>query len=264
MIMKKFNDKFINYYKALKNMYVDNVEKKDEYTFISSNIIDDGIWTFICNLKAGKVGEVKKLFESSKNLFIDRVPRFYILSDEINEAVLGELKQQYNVYCEDSWFCTNLNLIDLNYKAKISLDVKLCDNKEDIIETIMKGFSTGDPNDPYGDLSPTYREALEVNFGKENDGFKSKHFVAYYKGKPISIATITHNQEIAYLNNVTTLKEFKGKGVAKEVLTNCIKYLKETGVSEIMFATETGEYTENFYKNLGFKVVNYGYCFEEK
>ena len=264
MAKREFKEKFIGYYKALKNMYVDNVEKKDEYTFISSNIIDDGIWTFVCDLKANAIDEINLVFNSSKNKFINRVPRFYILADEINKSLLSELKQQYNVYCEDSWFCSKCCDLELNFNSKIDITVKICEDKSDIIETIMKGFSTGDPNDPYGDLSPTYREALEVNFGKENDGFKSIHFVAYHKEEPISVATITHNQEIAYLNNVTTLKEFKGKGVAKEVLTNCIKYLKEIGVSEIMFATETGEYTEIFYKNLGFKVVNYGYCFEEK
>ena len=66
MKKKMFKEKFIGYYKALKNMYVDNVEKKDEYTFISSNIIDDGIWTFVCDLKANSIDEIKLVFESSK------------------------------------------------------------------------------------------------------------------------------------------------------------------------------------------------------
>lgn len=150
------------------------------------------------------------------------------------------------------------------YKSTLPISIQITNNKEDVVETIMKGFSTGDPNDPYGDLSPTYRIALNASFDKKIKGIDVLHFVAYHDKKPISIATCSIFKNIAYLNNVTTLKDYKGKGVAKEVLSFAIKVLKEKKCKSIIFATETGAYTESFYQKLGFKIVDYGYCFEEK
>ena len=255
---------FLEYYKALKNMYVDKVIEYDDFTFVGSDTIDDGIWNFVCNLKANNIDSFIKTFENSKNLFIDRTPRFYILQSEKMSRWLEMLKSKYKLYCKDTWFVTNITDLRLEYKSKINIEIKLCENKKDIIETIMKGFSTGEVNDPYGDLSPTYRTALNKTFGKEQSGYKTYHYVAYYNNQPISIATATIKDDVAYLNNLTTLKEFKGNGVAKELLSYLINQLKKQKVKTVVFATETGAYTEELYKKLGFAIADYGFCFGEK
>jgi len=259
-----FYQKFISYYDTLKNMYVDDICDYKDFILVKSNIIDDGIWNFICNIKNNSYDGIIELFENSKHLFVNRVPRIYFLSNQLDNKILSRLSENYNLYCKDSWFCTYISKLDLDYKSSLTLDIRISNNKDDIIDTIMKGFSTGDPNEPYGDLSPTYREALESKFNLKTKNVETLHYVAYYQNKPISIATASINNEDAYLNNVTTLKEFKGNGVAKELLSFLIKDLKNRNVKEIIFATETDEYTEKFYKKLGFEVVEYGYCFEEK
>jgi GNAT superfamily N-acetyltransferase len=245
-------------------MYVDDMCDYKDFILVKSNIIDDGIWNFICNINSDSYDKIESIFDESKLLFINRIPRFYFLKNELNNETLNKLLLNYNLYCKDSWFCTDVSKLDLEYRSSLTLDIKISNNKEDVIETIMKGFSTGDPDDPYGDLSPTYRQSLEEKFDLIIEGIDTLHYVAYYLDKPISIATISINSNIAYLNNVTTLKEFKGNGVAKELLSYLIKDLKNRNVKEIIFATETDEYTEKFYKKLGFEVVEYGYCFEEK
>ena len=256
--------RILNYYYALKNMYVDDINRKDCYTLIKSHIIDDGIWNFICNLNVRNINEIQDLLDLNRNSFINSTPRFYILQDEPISNMIKQIKEKYNLYCKDSWFCTNLKDLDLNYKSKISININISKNKNEVIDTIMKGFSTGDPNDPYGDLSPLYRCALETNWNKMVRDYKSIHYIAYFNNQPVSIATATFKKDYAYLNNVTTLKEYKGMGIAKELLTFLINDLKNKNINYIVFATETGEYTEAFYKKLGFKIINYGYCFEEK
>lgn len=259
-----FKSSFLNYYETLKNMYVDGVCDCEDFTLIKSNIIDDGIWNFICNIKSDSYKKIIEIFEKSKSLFVNRIPRFYFLKSELDNDKFNQLLLDYNLYCKDSWFCTKIENLNFDYKSKLDLNIKICHNKDDVIETIMNGFSTGDPNDPYGDLSPTYREALESKLDLKIDNVETLHYVAYYQNKPISIATVSINGKDAYLNNVTTLKEFKGNGVAKELLSHLIKDLKNRNVKKIIFVTETDEYPEKFYKNLGFEVVEYGYCFEEK
>ncbi len=255
-----------DYYKSLKSMYVDTMDYYTDFTMIKSNVIDDGIWNFLCNFKTKDYEAFKKQFQDSKKLFIDRIPRFYIIKTEPLAKFLDEMTKDYAIYCKDTWFVTNINQLSLNYKSSLNIKIKLCTNKDDIINTIMNGFSTGDSLDPYGNLSPTYRIALEQKLFKENSDYDVLHFAAYYNNEPISIVSITKhkNSNIAHLNNLTTLKQYKGQGVAKELLTFIIKELKKINIEIVIFATETGAYTEKYYIDLGFQIYEYGYCFEEK
>lgn len=258
----EFNKLFLGYYKALQNMYVDKVQSKKDYTLILSRDIDDEIWNFICFLNTKTIDDVKTIYEISKAEFKERVPRFYILQSENKDV--EQIKNDYHLVCEDSWFVTDLKDLHLEFKSKLPIKVKICKNKKDVVETIMQGFSTGDPKDPYGNLSPTYRLALEKRFGLSKNNYQTIHYVAYFDKKAIAIATLTYKGKVAYLNNVTTLKEYKGNGISKEILSYALNNISKLGVKTIMFATETNAYTEEFYKKLGFKIANHGYCFEEK
>ena len=263
-ITQGFKPYFEQYYQSLKNMYVDEILSFNDLKMVRSNIIEDGIWNFVYDIKANSFDDFVKKINESKRYFKNRVPRFYVFKSDGNAKYLNKLKEKYNLYCEDSWFNTPLETLNLNHKAKIDVEIKISNNKQEIIDCIMEGFSTHDPNDPYGDLSPTYRESLNKKLFDENANCKTYHYVAKHKGKVVSIAGITLNGTDAYLNNVTTLKEYKGKGISKELLSFMVRELKNKKIQNIIFATETGAYTENYYKKLGFEIVDYGYCFEEK
>ncbi len=262
--MKNFKPYFEQYYEVLKNMYVDEIVFCENYKLVKSNIIDDGIWNFVYDINAKDYDDFVSKFNQFRKLFKNRVPRFYILKSDENAKYLNQINKDFNIYCEDSWFVTPIEELDLNYKAKIDVKIEISNNKQEIIDCVMDGFSTHDPNDPYGDLSPTYRESLEKKLFNKNSNYQTLHYVAKLGGKVVSIASITIKDDNAYLNNVTTLKEFKGKGISKEILSRIVKDLKTKHIQNIIFATETGAYTETYYKNLGFKVVDYGFCFEEK
>jgi len=251
-----FSLKFLGYYDGLKSMYVDDIVEHNEYVHISSNIIDDGIWNFAYTSS----DNTEKVFDDSKGQFVNRIPRVYVLSKNISKLKLTYYLQKYNVYCIDSWFCSDVSKIKLKLRSDFDLEIGLCEDKDVVINTIMEGFSTGDPNDPYGDLSPTYREALDVKWGTGN----VVHLIAKYQGNVAALASCTIKDNVAYLNNVTTLRKYKGHGIAKELILNMIKLLKEKNIKQIIFVTEKNAYTEIFYKKLGFTVVEYGYCLEEK
>lgn len=255
--MDKNLEKILNYYNALSLLYVDKIEEHKDCFFVHSDIVDDGIWNFIL---VKENGNYKETFEAYKSKFNRRIPRFYLLNPKT--SLLKEILKRYKIYCEDSWFITKVNDLDFYYKGKLNISIKNA-NKEDVIETIINGFSTHNPEDPYGDLSPTYRTCLEQKFKTHSQKYEIKHFVAYYWNKPISIASITYDKNTAFLNNVTTLKEYKGNGIAKQILSEILIFLKSKNIKEICFATEKNAYTESFYSKLGFKIVSYGYCFEE-
>ncbi|MBU8849228.1 MAG: GNAT family N-acetyltransferase [Desulfobacterales bacterium] len=57
----------------------------------------------------------------------------------------------------------------------------------------------------------------------------------------------------AYIQDVTVLKEFRGKGIGKKIIQTLIEKLKENGVDWIGLVAQPG--TSPFYKELGFELL---------
>ncbi len=55
----------------------------------------------------------------------------------------------------------------------------------------------------------------------------------------------------AYIQDVTVLKEFRGRGIGEKIILNLLEFLQSEGVDWIGMVGEPG--TEEFYKSLGFK-----------
>lgn len=57
----------------------------------------------------------------------------------------------------------------------------------------------------------------------------------------------------AYIQDVTVLKKFRGKGIGKQIIKTLIEKLKENNVDWIGLIAEPG--TSSFYKELGFELL---------
>lgn len=57
----------------------------------------------------------------------------------------------------------------------------------------------------------------------------------------------------AYIQDVTVIKEFRGRGLGKKIIQMLIKELKESGVDWIGLIAEPG--TTAFYRELGFETL---------
>ncbi len=57
----------------------------------------------------------------------------------------------------------------------------------------------------------------------------------------------------AYIQDVTVLKEFRGKGIGKKIIQTLIEKLKENNVDWIGLIAQPG--TSSFYKELGFELL---------
>ncbi|WP_299979334.1 GNAT family N-acetyltransferase [Desulfobacula sp.] len=57
----------------------------------------------------------------------------------------------------------------------------------------------------------------------------------------------------AYIQDVTVLKEFRGKGIGKKIIQTLIEKLRENNVDWIGLIAQPG--TSSFYKELGFELL---------
>jgi ribosomal protein S18 acetylase RimI-like enzyme len=235
-----FTSKMLAYYEAMKSMYVDKITIDDGFINISSKDIKDGKWNFAYS----DSDDVDATFEKSQS-------RVYVLSKNLSQDKLNRCFNKYNVSYENSWFCNDLSKVKLKLKSDLRIQIELCEDKDIVINAIIEGFNLNDPS---------YKETLERKWDLED----TIHLIAKYEGNVAGLASCTIKGDVAYLCNVTTLKQYKGHGIAKEVILNMVKVLKDREVKQVIFSTPKDGFTEVFYKRLGFTVVEYGYCLEEK
>lgn len=62
-----------------------------------------------------------------------------------------------------------------------------------------------------------------------------------------------HKGNKAIIYNVTTNRKYQRKGVCKQIMSDIIKDLIKLNINEVCVQTEKGFYTEQVYKNMGFK-----------
>ena len=75
---------------------------------------------------------------------------------------------------------------------------------------------------------------------------------AFLVGRMVGMGrAISDGSSDAYIQDVTVLKEFRGKGIGKKIILTLLEFLQSEGVDWIGIVGEPG--TEEFYKPLGFK-----------
>ena len=100
--------------------------------------------------------------------------------------------------------------------------------------------------DPSYDLNPGF-----LNYIVKNSAVFAG---AFYKKKLIGMGrALSDLVSDAYIQDVTVLKDYRGKGIGKIIIQTLVEELKKKGVDWIGLVAEPG--TSAFYKELGFDVL---------
>ena len=238
------------------NLFFSDWIKCNNYDIYYSDVIEDEYWNY-AYLKSGDnlEGTIKEV--SSKMKQINRKPAIYITSNIMNEKLEQEIKNMnLELLYIDCWMFLE-NLKDFKkYKSSMDFSIyKVDENLQTIfIKAVMNGFSGDNPDDPYDSLSDCYRVAMERSFQKNRKhDVKIFNYLAMKNEDPIGTATILCNESNAVIYNITTLKEYKKKGVCKQLMSHIINELSELNIKEVCLQTEKGYYPEEIYKKMGFK-----------
>lgn len=246
------------------NLYLSKKLEYDNFNIYLSDIIEDSYWNLTSNIKANTkekldndLIKINKIFKDNNRkpvIYMTPTSPIYKIRDDLGLALEST----------DSWLILE-NLEEFpKYKSKLDITIdKVNDNNiNEFIEAIVVGFSSDDPSDPYGTLPDCYKIALKNSWKiKNNSKYKLNHYLARYDDKSIGTLTAICNEEIAFIYNVTTHKEYKKNGVCKEMMSYVIKDLYDNGVRLVCLQTEKGFYTEQVYENMGFKKIFEGVAY---
>ncbi|WP_283679439.1 GNAT family N-acetyltransferase [Lentilactobacillus sp. Marseille-Q4993] len=86
-----------------------------------------------------------------------------------------------------------------------------------------------------------------------SDG-SATHFVAYENGQPAATARATVEGDSVHIQRVSTMKNFRGQGIAKAVLQTILADPRFRDVGKFHLGAQ--ETAIGFYKKLGFRVTS--------
>jgi len=79
----------------------------------------------------------------------------------------------------------------------------------------------------------------------------SKHFIAFYRGKPVGCGRLRFIGGKAKLERIAVLKRYRNKGFGTRILKHMVNYAKRKNPKEIYIHAQY--YLKDYYKKLGFK-----------
>lgn len=239
--------------------------QRDGYSIVINPFINDSYWN-LGYIENENIENFTAMWNDIKNVMkkYNRQPIIYIttnldlekLEEQIKE---NKLQKEYT----DRWLKVgNLEKVNLG-KAKIDIKIKQVnkDEQDEFINTVFEVFSSDNPNDPYQSLSEEYIELYKRIFKQQEGIYKVKAYLAKYNEIPIASANVIYNKNKALIYSVGTKKEFKQKGVCRQMIGHIIEDMRQIGVQEVGLQTEAGFYTEQVYKNLGFTYLMDGIAY---
>lgn len=127
----------------------------------------------------------------------------------------------------------------------------------------MDGFSSDDPDDPYGILPEEYRNIYELEF-IQNGEYSTLEYCGKYNRQIIATANVWYKGDCAIIYTVSTKKEFQRQGVCKKMMSFIMRDLQNLGIRVVCVQTEKGFYTEKVYEKMGFCEVMLEKVYGEK
>ncbi|MCI8749437.1 MAG: GNAT family N-acetyltransferase [Lachnospiraceae bacterium] len=261
--MKSTNNLEFFHFQCLQGMYFSKILKTANYLILSSELIEDNYYNYCAGMKFND-SEFKEQWNNIKKQFPqNRVPAIYVspMSDLYctQRKYLSDFSKAYT----DAWMvledesCLNQYVIPAN----ISL-VKVSNEEEfnEFVETFKSAYGSDDPNDPYGNLSPTYTEALESSFRK-GSLYVRHHYIAYMDGIAAGVASAICKDDLVGIYNVGTISKFRKKGVGQSLMSYIFGDVVKN--KTMFLQTEKGTAVESWYVKQGFQTLFVGECYCE-
>ena len=245
-------------------MYFSEMKMIDGAVLLYSDIIDDFFWNYatLINTTQGKMHKlIKEIITFYRNK--KRQPSIYITSFSKPQNISKHLDEHdFKIELKDAWMVyeRKTHLI----KKQKDLIIKEVGSNEDMeifIKVFYEAYGGASNDEPYGELPPTYGEALRLSFKNHSKETVIVHYLGFIDEEPVGIGTLISSKGFGGIYNVGTSSKYRRNGIGSAISLKAIEDSKKEGNVITYLMTEEGSYIEKFYKKLGFstKFIGCGY-----
>lgn len=247
-----------------------NVIRRDNYELIYNPNIKDCYSNFISNLNVKDKQEFENIIGEADKIFkdLDRNTVVYVIPF-MNEIYNNREKyfkpNKYELISTEAWqIYDDFSKLD-NIKTNCNLDVKLelATDMKKYADCVMSCYQTDDKDDPYGDLDEGYKQSY-INYKKIYDDIESEFYYIKVDNKIVGTTQSVYNNKICGIYGLAIKKEYRNKGIGKEVLKQQLQMCKGKKINIAYLQTELDFYPNKMYKKFGFKDLCTVYYYMKK
>lgn len=247
-----------------------NVIRKDNYDITYSKNIMDCYSNFISNFDAQDKQEFESIVNEADVVFnkINRTTAVYLIpfmNGLYNNRDKYFEVDKYELISTEVWQIYNdfSQLDNINTNCNFDVKLELTKNMEEYANCVMSCYQTDDKNDPYGDLDDGYRQGY-MNYKKMYDDIESEFYYIKVDDKIIGTTQSVNNSKIYGIYSLAIQKEYRNKGIGKEVLKQQLQMCKSKNIEIAYLQTEQGFYPNKMYKKFGFEDLCVVYYYLKK
>lgn len=265
-LIKKLNH--FNIYANL-GFQFDGIDKFEKYNIAYHNRIKDYWYNFITDIKTDNKDEFDKIIGEASSKMKAR-------NRDIAIAVLPYMKEiyshreiffdnNYELVSNEVWqiFDNFKELENINTNCSLKVKLEKTTDMKLYSEEMIKAYQTGDEDDPYGNLDSSYKELFQ-NYKKITDEYTDEFYLAKVNDEIVGITSGVYDNEIYGIYGLAVKKDFRRKGIGKEIIKQQLQMCKERNLKLAFLTTEEGYYPADTYRKLGFKDVCTEYYYIKK
>lgn len=162
--------------------------------------------------------------------------------------------EEYELISTEAWQIYNdfSKIDDINTNCNLNVKLELATDMKEYANCVMSCYQTDDEDDPYGDLDEGYRQGY-MNYKKIYDDIESEFYYIKADDKIVGTTQSVYNSKIYGIYSLAIQKEYRNKGIGKEVLKQQLQMCKSRNINTAYLQTELGFYPNRMYKKFGFK-----------
>lgn len=236
-----------------------NVIHRDNYEITYNEKINDCYSNFISNFDVKDKQEFESIINEAEKAFnkINRVAAVYLIpfmKELYNNRDKYFETEEYELISTEAWQIYNdfSKIDDINTNCNLNVKLELATDMKEYANCVMSCYQTDDEDDPYGDLDEGYRQGY-MNYKKIYDDIESEFYYIKADDKIVGTTQSVYNSKIYGIYSLAIQKEYRNKGIGKEVLKQQLQMCKFRNINTAYLQTELGFYPNRMYKKFGFK-----------
>lgn len=247
----------------------DVINKFQKYTIVYNNEIKDHWYNFITDIKAENKQEFDNIIlEASKKMRSkNRIPIIAILplsGEFYNNKELFFDKSDYELISNEVWqiYDNFDNIKNINTYCDFNVNLEKTTNMKLYAEEFFKAYQTLDDSDPYGNLDSAYKEKYSNFNSMNNKRCTEEFFLVKVNNEIVGVSQGIYDDEIYGIYGLAVKKEFRCKGIGKEIIKKQLHICKEKKLKIAFLQTEDRFYPADIYRKIGFKDVCIEYYYK--
>ena len=267
----------LNLIKDIYNMHIKgfegldfNVIHKDNYEITYNKNIKDCYSNFISNFDLNNKEEFNIIINEATKTFnnISRSTTVYLIP-HMKELYKNRKeyfdKDNFELVSTEVWQAyTDFDKLDkIKTYCDFNITLEPTTDMEKYADIVMQSYQSGDADDPYGDLDDGYRQSY-IDYKQIHTDIKTEFYFIKLNEEIIGTTQSVYNDKMYGIYSLAIKKDYRNKGIGKEVLKKQLKMCKEKNIRLAYLQTEQDFYPSKMYRKLGFKDLCEVYYYVKK